>query len=244
MWPSQARVLQSSLIATGLVCCVSLWLYRRRRQRIVQKPAPPESDFVFGFGSLFDDKSRLSSMSTGCRAALLVDLENCGFVRAWCFRSVTGFTAIGGKPVPKGTATPPISGVIFPAGGDLQSLDLRERGYHRVEVPRDQIRIVECERNGTCDCTAHCPGCGACLVNAFAAWLRGERHPFGAAEPRVWVYLPNAEQIKPASAGFPMCQTYIDVVLNGCLAWGGEEMAAEWCRTTEGWSNFWLNDAT
>jgi hypothetical protein len=40
-----------------------------------------------------------------------------------------------------------------------------------------------------------------------------------------------------------VCQTYVDVVVRGCLEWGGEELAREFLVTTEGWSRHYLNDA-
>jgi hypothetical protein len=38
-------------------------------------------------------------------------------------------------------------------------------------------------------------------------------------------------------------QSYLDVCVVGCLRWGGDAFAAEWIRSTAGWSCYFLNDA-
>jgi hypothetical protein len=218
-------------------------------------------DLVFGFGSLLDDESRLSTMSHTCRGAILCHVR--GFVRSWCFRSDTGFTALGGFEAEPSAAEASIAGIIFPAGTDLDSLDKRERGYHRVQIALEDITLAECSRNCTCDCKASGSGspfsmrrgaalpqrgqCSKDLIRRVASMLRKDA-PAAASktgiQPRVWVYLPEPRHVRPASADYPICQTYLDVVLNGCFSWGGEEMAREFCLSTEGWSRYWLNDVT
>ena len=48
----------------------------------------------------------------------------------------------------------------------------------------------------------------------------------------IYVYVPN-EYSKPAS-DFPICQTYVDCVVNGCLDWGGEAAAEDFiCNTSK-----------
>jgi len=46
-----------------------------------------------------------------------------------------------------------------------------------------------------------------------------------------------------AARDFPICQTYLDCVLNGCLEWGGEDVAEQFILSTGGWSEFFLNDS-
>ena len=41
---------------------------------------------------------------------------------------------------------------------------------------------------------------------------------------RIWVYVPTT-RTSALRVGFPICQTYVDVVVGGCLAWGGESLA-------------------
>ena len=45
-----------------------------------------------------------------------------------------------------------------------------------------------------------------------------------------WMYVPVNSL--GASQDHPICQTYIDTVLRGCLKWGGESLAEE-VRETE-----------
>lgn len=59
---------------------------------------------------------------------------------------------------------------------------------------------------------------------------------------RVSRYVPLAQEV--ASRDFPICQTYLDCVLNGCLEWGGSE-AAEFFITSTGKLGFCsLSDST
>ncbi|MBS3093033.1 gamma-glutamylcyclotransferase [Candidatus Pacearchaeota archaeon] len=55
----------------------------------------------------------------------------------------------------------------------------------------------------------------------------------------IWYYaVTNPE--KP-SQNFPIIQSYIDVILNGCLEYG-EDFAKTFIETTDGWQNDWIND--
>ena len=262
-----------------MACIITaFWLWRLKRgrlkrladeayrklislQTVLQKQndsgtaVPNNVDLVFGFGSLIDDESRLSSLSHNCRAAILCEVR--GFVRSWCFRSDTGFTAIGGfQAQSKGDSK--IPGVIFPAGADMASLDRRERGYHRVQVALEDVRVVASERNVTCDCEQKagpssfrrapkacgpCSICNAGILHQVLDVLQRTKDSPAGVTPRIWVYLPDEDHIRPVAMDYPICQTYVDVVLNGCIEWGGEEMARTFCLTTEGWSHWWLNDA-
>ncbi|MCB0325321.1 MAG: gamma-glutamylcyclotransferase [Bdellovibrionales bacterium] len=56
---------------------------------------------------------------------------------------------------------------------------------------------------------------------------------------RVWIYMPH-KVIAPTDA-YPIVQSYIDVVLSGCME-VSEEFAVEFIRTTVGWERPWIND--
>ena len=47
-----------------------------------------------------------------------------------------------------------------------------------------------------------------------------------------WTYVPKA--VKAPDDDYPIGQTYVDVVLDGCLDYG-EEFAEEFIASTEGW---------
>jgi hypothetical protein len=59
------------------------------------------------------------------------------------------------------------------------------------------------------------------------------------AKSKVWVYLVKKPVIPTTE--YPIAQSYVDVVLTGCLAFG-EEFAVEFIRTTTGWEYPWYED--
>ena len=56
----------------------------------------------------------------------------------------------------------------------------------------------------------------------------------------VWTYIPNSPQFP--SQNNPITQTYLDLVLRGCLEIN-EEFARQFIRTTP-WHSYWINDRT
>jgi hypothetical protein len=56
---------------------------------------------------------------------------------------------------------------------------------------------------------------------------------------KVWVYVTN-EPSYPTEA-LPIAQSYLDVVLTGCLEIG-DEFAIEFISTTSGWESPWIDD--
>lgn len=65
--------------------------------------------------------------------------------------------------------------------------------------------------------------------------LSGENLSFAT----VWAYMTSCPG-EPSDA-YPLVQSYIDVILTGCLVIGAD-FAAEFIQTTTGWSTAWLND--
>ena len=55
----------------------------------------------------------------------------------------------------------------------------------------------------------------------------------------IWTYLTSRPGA-PSDA-YPLVQSYIDVILAGCLAFGAD-FAAEFIETTQGWGVAWLDD--
>ncbi len=81
-------------------------------------------------------------------------------------------------------------------------------------------------------------------VVATGGAYRRERIPPGRisgfrGDGTVWVYVAN--RIQHSIPEFPIVQTYIDVILAGCLE-ESEDFARRFIRTTTGWENHWLND--
>ena len=179
-----------------------------------------------------------------CRAAVLCEvLPSFGYERAWNFRCPHGFTALG-LQARRGTGEGAgMCGVLFAPGSSMESFDLREQGYVRKQLRREDIRLIESERSCDCDCCEATQGrCAAAQVRALVSWLKGEPMEDERCRFRIWVYVPTDENIGAPEVGFPICQTYVDVVVGGCLAWGGESLALSFLETTLGWSTFFLND--
>ena len=58
---------------------------------------------------------------------------------------------------------------------------------------------------------------------------------------RLWVYVPRTSDI--ADADHPICQSYVDTVLEGCLFHcTGEAFAREFLQTTLDWPKYFLDD--
>jgi hypothetical protein len=178
-------------------------------------PAAP-SQFIFGYGSLIDAHSRKATLGVSTAAIPVRVSAAFGHVRAWNDRAPSGFTALGLRKPGPGEKARTINGVLYPADGDdMAKFDAREDGYARVELPRALIEAVSWQR---------VPETG-----------------------RIWVYIPTRKGQPPGDGllkpdgGFPLLQSYIDLVLEGCLEYG-PEFARELIDTTADWSQFWLND--
>jgi hypothetical protein len=97
----------------------------------------------------------------------------------------------------------------------MAKYDVREQGYRRVEVPRDEIEPVSWQQ----------------LPATGRIWVYIPVKADG--EPGVGLPVASAE--------FPVLESYIDVVVEGALEYG-DNFARELLETTSDWSNYWLND--
>ena len=188
-----------------------------------------EHHWLFGYGSIVNEESRLRTLAAHTQdqppPAAWVELSAAaGFVREWNFRAPSGFTAVGLRRAPDEATE--ISGVLFEAGvGEaLRRFDERETGYERVELDPSLVTVLNKHEAATAALGQH----------------------DGAARHRFWTYVPM--ETNAASEEHPICQTYVDVCLLGCLERGGSategrQLAVRWVLTTGGWSRYWLNDA-
>lgn len=56
---------------------------------------------------------------------------------------------------------------------------------------------------------------------------------------RIWTYVPLASHSRPPNNDFPICQTYVDVCVEGCLQHGGPSAASPRCVAPRSkWSRF------
>jgi hypothetical protein len=181
----------------------------------VMLPDQP-TQFIFGYGSLINSTSRNATVGKAVPAVPVRVSAAFGYLRAWDDRSFSGFTSLRLRKPETGKKASTINGVLYPVdGADMAKYDARERGYTRVEVPRDDIEAISWQQ---------LPATGRVWVYIPVQ---------GDGEPGVG--LPSA------SAEFPLLESYIDVVVEGALEYG-EPFARELLETTSDWSNYWLND--
>jgi hypothetical protein len=174
------------------------------------------TQFIFGYGSLINAASRRWTAGATVPAIPVRVSAAFGYFRTWNDRSPSGFTALGLSKAGSGGAASTINGVLYAVlGDDMAKYDAREKGYARVEVPRDDIEAVSWQR----------------LPETGTIWVYVPVGPDGQAG----VGLP------PPDAQYPLLQSYIDVVVEGGLEYG-EDFAREAIETTAGWSDTWLND--
>jgi len=193
----------------------------------------PARHWVFGYGSIIEDASRNATLgaSGGAHPSAFVELSSAaGFVREWCFRAPSGFTALGLRRCPADVAQD-VCGVVFETGNAaaLAAFDLREAGYERVRLDARHLRLYAGATSSGGAATVR-----TALEAATLAGPESSHHAF-------WAYVPLEPH--PPSEEHPICQTYLDVCVSGCLDAGGRAAALQWVRTTGGWSQYWLNDA-
>ncbi len=168
--------------------------------------------FIFGYGSLINTKSRTDTSETGKPIPARVK----GLQRAWNI-VVPRYSQTGVGVVYDSQST--CNGVIVPVSEiELPKFDERElqHGYTRTNIKRRDIEAISREQ-----------GEGQ-LPNGI-----------------VWVYLAKTHGI-PSDPN-PIAQSYLDVILAGCLGLGedlGEKFAKEFIETTQGWEHPWVNDRT
>jgi hypothetical protein len=162
------------------------------------------SHYIFGYGSL------ICSASRAVTAPTLVG-------RPAIPARVKGLERIWSLPYPDGGATfmgirvrrqAECVGVLIPVDDtELAQFDLREIGYDRVPVPEEDIQRLPYEKEAPATVT----------MNSGAT---------------VWVYVQ--QELGRASEDCPIAQTYLDVILRGCLSIS-EDFARDFVRTTRGW---------
>lgn len=177
----------------------------------------PEN-FIVGYGSLINTKSRNSTAIKPIDAIPVRVSASFGYIRAWVHCSDSGFTALGLRKPHHGEQAMTINGVLYPVkGNDMSLFDQREAGYKRIELSRDIIEPVSWQQ----------------LPTQGKIWIYvsvGKNGKLG-------------ENLPSASAKYPLLQSYIDVVLTGGLEYGLEsDFAQELIETTKDWSSYWLND--
>ena len=123
----------------------------------------------------------------------------------------------------------------------------RERGYSRRRLNPKHLRVrsrskalsddglasVEAEVHDDILCAREMESRKGGDSGLGEGGRRDEDEHKGKGEAIFYTYVPDCPQ--SADHEFPICQTYLDVILRGCLGWGGEELAREWVQTTGRW---------
>lgn len=203
-------------------------------------------DFIFGYGSILNRASRCStfaSLGSASQVAYSANLsKSFGYQRRWCFRSSTGFTALGIVRVAELASTSSessatdINGVLFPIESEdsLRNFDKRETGYYRVLVPSEYISLLPESQQ--------IPE-GLCANEIMNPTTTSASEVTHTDKRRIWIYIPELGNMADPDDEYPILQTYVDVCIRGCLEFGGEQLAHHFVRSTFGWNEFWLNDA-
>eukprot|EP00457_Paulinella_chromatophora_P008891 gb/GEZN01008940.1/.p1 GENE.gb/GEZN01008940.1/~~gb/GEZN01008940.1/.p1 ORF type:complete len:308 (+),score=24.63 gb/GEZN01008940.1/:215-1138(+) len=175
--------------------------------------------FIFGYGSLFNSKSRMQTNSE-CKDAVPVRISaRWGYRRSWCFQHPREhITALGLEKCDEFNACS-INGMVYPVRAeDLPVFDRRESGYTRVEVPLQYVRMLSWHS---------LPTNSVVLTYVPTSPIPGN---------------PPGTGLSSASYEAPVLQTYIDVCLNGALEYGSD-CASEFIASTFRWNTrYWLND--
>uniref|UniRef100_A0A0G4GNQ5 Uncharacterized protein n=1 Tax=Chromera velia CCMP2878 TaxID=1169474 RepID=A0A0G4GNQ5_9ALVE len=202
-------------------------------------------NFLIGFGSIINTQSRKSSDPDAIQAAACRIKAEWGYVREWNFQSPTAqICALGLRKTRPGERGATINGVIFPASDDLTEFDKREAGYARIEVPRHCVEVLSWHvLPNDARVFVYVPYAPSVVEKYGTDPTTGLAKCSGATAPEGldWDTEGPGMGLKPPSVQFPILQTYVDVVLKGCLEWG-EAFAVEFIETTFLWSPFWLNE--
>lgn len=187
--------------------------------------------FIVGYGSLMEEASkRRSSPNSGINHPVKVT----GFQRAWNARgNAFGYsTTYLGVDAPLTADQRRVAGLAQDAPemyaavyedkdrADIKGTDARETFYCRYPVNPDQIDLLD-------------------------GWAFPE-------DAQIWIYAlkPGHKGQKPTE-DWPIVQSYVDIFITGCLdladqvipsVESGLDFAAQCIETTDGWSEFWVND--
>ena len=170
---------------------------------------------IFGYGSLMCPSSRHLTGNLAFPRICRV----WGFERSWTCRS-SGLTAVSVKP--SSSLKKSTIGVLLQISltepnstikTELANFDDREVMYDRVKVPLSNLEILSNQNLS----------------------------PPLTDEDDVFVYV--SKNFTLPDKNFPIRQSYVDVIIRGCLEEGGEDFARQFVESTSGWeSGSYLDD--
>ena len=174
-------------------------------------------NFIFGYGSLIEDESRMRT-TPSARYAWPVKVK--GVRRGWWARGDTsGLTTTYLGALDDADAC--CNGVIYPVTAqEIAATDQRESaGYKRCKIDPGQIVMLD--------------GRSQPPEGEFWAYIN--------------LIPPDQLDDNLPSPQFPMVQSYVDICINGCLEVEGKYPTAagftqDFIDLTDAWSRYWVND--
>jgi hypothetical protein len=155
-----------------------------------------------------------SKLSTEPDAGINLPVLVKGFQRGWNTHGVYPTTYLGVQPSKSARMAAALYR-DFPKDGKLPS-DAREIDYCRAPVPPADLKLLD----------------GSTLPSPS----------------QVWVYVNKPDTLAPPNDQYPIVQSYVDIFISGCLdlqervADKSIDFVEACVRTTEGWSQHWIND--
>jgi hypothetical protein len=198
-------------------------------------PKQQKRHFIFGYGSLINALSRQKTVRNW--SALTIPVKVQGLQRSWSYACpVKKYTAVSVHRTFAGKSRESqfCNGVLVElpdADSSLPLLDKRELMYERSQLDLKDISLWSSD--GTSQVTL--------IQSLSTSGLVPE-------EIVIWVYQTPTDQISlrkqpiVPSSSYPIPQTYVDCILQGCLNYG-TAFAQEFLKSTSGWCRkSWLND--
>jgi hypothetical protein len=134
-----------------------------------------------------------------------------GLERVWSKRSISGMTAMGVQFREKAEC----AGICIPVSRDeLDHFDQREVGYTRVPLSPEVVRLFQDTNDESSSNSEQNNIFRIKNQNTDSSFYSEE--VFRSRSSQLWVYLPT----KPCAASeeYPIAQTYMDIIIRGCLS--------------------------
>jgi len=192
-------------------------------------------NFIFGYGSLICPESRsISNPGLANQEGLPVVIQD--VERVWSARTSSGYTAMGVHFKAGAECT----GVLIEVDAEqLKDLDKREANYQRFPIHLDNIDQVPFLEEDEFYDSDH-P-----VFEAKESSASDSAEENGLTEEdavKVWIYVQK-DPI-PADPSHPIPQSYVDIILRGCLTIS-EDFAKSFIENTAGWQHdedHWVDD--
>ncbi|CAB9530434.1 expressed unknown protein [Seminavis robusta] len=201
-------------------------MIKEELQEVVPQVKPRH--FVFAYGSLICRKSRaITAPTLADKEAIPVQIQD--VERMWAKRTQRGMTAMGVRFRPGAVCT----GVLLPVtDSELKRFDQREMGYDRYPIPLENVEevpfLVKQKHYEKMDYEL------ADVV--FDSTTENEPEELdnnNQTEVFVWIYVQRYDC--PANEDFPIAQSYVDIILRGCMGIS-KDFARSFIETTVGWT--------